>query len=115
LLLAFCGACNAGPSVAIHPKSAGVSIRDSKFIVVRELTASGQIKFLQDAFLRAKRVGDTAAKLKTPTHKIDFSDRWLIDIHSGEFGMLTKAITDVYLLEAKDLAAIKALLETREP
>ena len=100
-------------SVVVHPKSAGVIIRDSKFDVVQELRDSKQIKIIQDAFLRAKRVGDTATKLKSTTHKIDFSDRWLIDIHSGEFRVLTKVVTDVYQLDANDLVAVKSLLEPR--
>jgi len=111
VLLAFCGSCIAGPTVVIHPKSDSVTIRDSNFDVVVELKDPMQIKIVQDAFLRAMRVGDTATKLRSPTHKIDFSDRWLIDIHSGELGVLTKVVTDVYQLDAKDLAALKGLLE----
>jgi hypothetical protein len=113
LLLAFCGACSAGPTVVLHPQSASVAIRDSKFEVVQELRDPKQIKIVQDAFLRAKRVGDTATKLRGATHKIDFTDRWLIDLHSGEFGVLTKVVTDVYQLDAKDLRTIKELLEPK--
>jgi hypothetical protein len=111
LLFAICGTCGAGPSVVIHPNSAGVTIRDSKFEVVQYLKDPKRVKFIQNAFFRAKRVGNTTAKLKTPTHNIDVSDRWLIDIHSGEFGLLTKSVTDVYRLDSKDLATIKGLLE----
>ena len=66
---------------------------------------------IQDAFLRAKRVGDTATMLKNATHKIDFSDRWLVDIRTGEIGLLTKVVTDVFRLESKDLVMLKSLLE----
>lgn len=111
MLLAFCGSCTAGPTVVVHPKSAGVAIRDSKFNVVHELKDPKQIKIVQDAFLRAKRIGDTSTKLKSPTHKIDFSDRWLVDIKTGEIGVLIKAVTDVYQLDPKDLATLKSLLE----
>ncbi|MES2657338.1 MAG: hypothetical protein V4689_01910 [Verrucomicrobiota bacterium] len=111
LFVACCGACSAGPTVVVHPKSAGVTIRDSKFNVVRELNDPKQIKVVQDAFLRAKRIGDTGTQLKTPTHKIDFSDRWLVDIKTGEIGVLTKVVTDVYQLDAKDLVTLKGLLE----
>jgi photosystem II stability/assembly factor-like uncharacterized protein len=111
MVLAFCGACIAGPTVVVHPKSASVTIRDSKFDVVQELKDPKQIKLVQDAFLRAKRIGDTATKLKSATHKIDFSDRWLVDMKSGEIGVLTKVVTDVYQLDPKDLAALKSLLE----
>ena len=111
LLLAFCGACIAGPTVVVRPKSASVTIRDAKFDVVQELKDPKQIKLVQDAFLRAKRVGDTATKLKTPTHKIDFTDRWLVDIKTGEIGVLTKVVTDVYQLDAKDLVTLQGLLE----
>ena len=113
MLLAFCGTCIAGPTVVVHPKSASVTIRDSKFDVVQELKDPKQIKLVQDAFLRAKRVGDTATKLKSATHKFDFSDRWLVDINSGEIGVLTKVVTDVYQLDAKDLAALKSLLKPK--
>lgn len=113
LALTFCGACSAGPTVIVHPKSAGVTIRDSKFVVVQVLKDPKQIKVIQDAFLRAKRVGETATQLKTPTHKIDFSDRWLVDIKTGEIGVLTKVVTDVYQLDAKDLVALKGLLEIK--
>ena len=111
LLSAFCEACIAGPSVIPDPKSASVTIRDDKFTVVQELKSPKQIKIVQDAFLRAKRIGDTASSSKTPTHKIDFSDRWLIDINSGEFRLLTKTVTDVYQLDAKDLIALKKTIQ----
>ena len=113
VLLALCGVSSAGPSLVVHPNSAGVTIRDSKFVVVQDLRDPNQIKIIQDAFLRAKRVGDTSTKLKSPTHKIDFSDRWLIDLQSGEFGVLTKVATDVYQLDSKDLETLKDLLESK--
>ena len=113
LALAFCGACSAGPTIVVQPKSVGVVIRDSKFSVVQELKDPKQIKIVQDAFLRAKRVGDTGTKLKSPTHKIDFSDRWLVDMKSGEIGVLTKVVTDVFQLDAKDLVTLKRLLELK--
>lgn len=113
LLLAYCEACCAGPTVVPHPNSAGVTIRDSKFDVVQDLRSSKQIKVVQDAFLRAKRVGDTGTHLKTPTHKIDFSDRWLVDIKTGEIAVLTKVVTDLYQLDAKDLVTLKGLLEIK--
>jgi hypothetical protein len=103
----------AGPTVVVHPKSGSVAIRDAKFFVVQELKNPKQIKFVQDAFLRAKRVGDTKTKLKSTTHKIDFSDRWLIDVKSGEFAVLTKVVTDVYQLEARDLADLKGLMRAK--
>lgn len=111
LLIVFCGACSAGPTVVVHPKSAGVTIRDSKFDVARELKCPKNVRMIQDAFLRAKRVGDTATMLKNATHKIDFSDRWLVDIRTGEIGLLTKVVTDVFRLESKDLVMLKSLLE----
>ena len=114
LLLACCEPCCAGPTVVPHPNSAGVTIRDSKFNVVQVLRDPMQIKAVQDAFLRVKRVGDTGTHLKTPTHKIDFSDRWLVDIKTGEIGFLTKVVSDVYQLDAKDLMTLKGLLESKK-
>jgi len=102
MLLAFCEACIAGPTVVVHPNSASVTIRDWKFDVVQELKDPKQIKMIRDAFLRAKRVGDTTTKLKGATHKFDFSDRWLVDMENGEIGVLTKAVVGVYQLDPKD-------------
>ena len=110
MLLAFSGLCCAGPTVVVHPKSGSVAIRNSKFDIVQDLKDPKLIKIVQDAFFRARRVGDTATKLKGTTHKIDFSDRWLIDFKSGEIGVLTKIMTDVYQLDPKDLVTLKALL-----
>ena len=111
MLFAFCGACIAGPTVVVHPKGAGVTIRDPKFEVVHELKDPKQIKVIQDAFLRAKGVGDTTTKLKGGTHKIDFSDRWLVDLESGEIGVLTMAVTEVYQLDPTDLVTLRDLLK----
>jgi hypothetical protein len=113
MLLAFCGTCIAGPTVVVHPKSASVTIRDSDSGVVQELKDPKQIKLVQDAFIRAMHVGDTATKLTRATHKFDFSDRWLVDINSGEIGVLTKVVTHVYQIDTKDLAAIKSLLDPK--
>jgi len=113
LLLVICGVCSAGPAAVVHPKSAGVTICDSNFDVVQVLRDPKKIKMVQDAFFRAKRVGDTSTKLKGATHKIDFSDRWLVDIKSGEIAVLTKVVTNVYQLDARDLAVLKDLLETK--
>ena len=108
--LAICGICHAGPSVAPPPKVNSVNVRGADFSLVKNVSDPKDLKLLQDMFLRAKRVGDTATMLKTPTHKIDFSNRWLIDINSGEIGVLSKGVTDVYQLDAKDLIALKGLL-----
>ncbi len=111
MLLACCEARSAGPTVVVHPKSGSVTIRDLKFNVVQELKDPRQIKIVQDAFLRAKRVGDTGTKLRNPTHKIDFSDRWLVEMKTGEIGVLTKIVTDVYQLDPKDLVTVRSLLK----
>lgn len=113
ILLCFAGACMAGPAVVPHPKAPAVKIWDSKFVVVQEFSDPKMIKAIQDIFARSKRVGDTSSHLKTPTHKIDFSDRWLLEINTGEIGVLSKAIVDVYQVGPRDLKKLQKLIETK--
>lgn len=113
LLLVFAGICFAGPAVVPHPKAPAIKVWDSKFVVVQEFKDPKKIKVIQDIFLRSKKVGDTTSHLKTPTHKIDFSDRWLVDLPKGEIGVLSKAIMDVYQIETADLETLRQLIETK--
>ena len=114
LFVALFETCLAGPKVVPHPKAGTVQIRNSKFVVVVELKDPKKIKLLQDLFRRSTRVGSTKTHLKTPTHKIDFSDRWLIDLQSGEFGILTKTVSDVYQIDMKEIATLKKLVKPAE-
>lgn len=111
LLLMVCSAivC-AGPKVVPHPKAGVVKVRDENFIVVYEFKTPQSIKLVQGIFLRAKKIGDTKAHFQNATHKMDFSDRWLIDINSGEIRVLSKAMVPVYRIEAGDLAELKGLI-----
>ncbi len=111
LAFVFAVACIAGPAVVPHPKSPAVKVWDSKFVVVQEFKDPETIKTIQGIFLRSRRVGDTNSHLKTSTHKIDFSDRWLFDIKSGEIGVLSKAVVDVYQVDPADLESLKRLIE----
>ena len=104
---------SAGPVVVLHLNSKTVKVWNNEFEVVHEFRDHAQIKVIQDVFSRAKKIGNTSSYLKTPTHKIDFSDRWLIDLNTGEFGMLSKQVRDVYQLEAEDLEALKRLIPTK--
>lgn len=113
LLHVFAGTCLAGPAVVPDPKAISVKIRDDKFVVVQEFTDPGTIKAIQSIFLRSKRVGDTSSHLKTSTHKIDFSDRWLLDITNGEIGVLSKAVVDVYQIHPKDLRDLQEMIATK--
>jgi hypothetical protein len=113
LWLALCAVCYAGPVVAVHPKAKSVNIWDDKFVVVQELVEPKQIQIFQDAFRRAKRIRNNATEPVRATHKIDFAERWLIDIDSGELVVLSKAIVDVYVLDAKDLIAVRALIDPK--
>jgi len=113
VLFCFAGACVAGPAVVPHPKAPAIKVWDSKFVVVQEFSDPRKIKAIQDIFVRSKRVGDTSSHLKTPTHKIDFSDRWLLDIKTGEIGVLSKAVVDVYQIGPNDLNTLQKLIETK--
>ncbi|MBK1856837.1 hypothetical protein [Cerasicoccus arenae] len=115
LLIAFAAACIAGPAVVLHPKSPAVKIWDDQFVVVQEFDDPKEIKTIQDIFLRSKRVGDTSTHLKNSTHKVSFSDRWLLDIKSGEIGVLSKAVVDVYQIAPKDLKILKKLIASLSP
>jgi len=112
-ILAVCGSCSVGPPIAIDQSSEGFVIRDSEFNIVKELKDPQQITFLRNAMHRAKRVGDTRTKLKRSTYKIDGEHRWLIDLESGEFGVLSMVVRDVYQLETQDLKMLKGLLQTK--
>jgi len=106
--------CIAGPSVILHPKSPTIKVWDNKFVIVQEFKTPKKIKTIQDIFLRSKRIGNTSSHLISPTHKIDFSDRWLLDIKSGEIRMLSKAVVNVYQITPEDLKILKKLIKTKK-
>jgi hypothetical protein len=108
--LLLCVMCWAGPSVVVHPKTTSVKIWDDESAVLCELVEPKQIGVVQDAFRRAKRIRNNATQKVRATHKLDFADRWLIDIDRGEIAILTKAVTDVYKLDPEDLVAVRALI-----
>lgn len=100
-----------GPKVVPHKNNkTGVNVRNEDFELVYRITKPADIKLVQDMFLRAKKIGDTTTLLKTPTHKFDFSDRWLLDLNSGQFGVLTKVISPVYQLQPKDIETLTTLI-----
>lgn len=103
----------AGPKVIPHPRVGIVAVRNSEFVVVHEFKDPKSIKFIQGVFLHAKKVGDTKTHLTKPTHKIDFSDRWLIDINSGEIRLLSKAHVAVYRIEGADLIEFKKQINNK--
>ncbi len=113
LAFIFTLACIAGPEVVPNPKSPAVKVWDNNFVVVQEFKDPETIQMIQGIFLRSRRVGDTNSHLKTPTHKIDFSDRWLFDIESGEIGVLSKAVVDVHQVDPADLKSLKRLIENK--
>ncbi len=110
LVVSFSDVVFAGPKVVPHPKVRFVTVRNDKFAVIRELKDPKVIKSVQDIFLRAKKTGDTKTHLKKVTHMIDFSDRWLVDIHSGEITVLSKTRVAVYRIEPKDLVEFKKII-----
>lgn len=101
----------AGPQVVPHPKSKNnVLVWEHNFEVFFRFKEPTSIKIIQDAFLRAKKVGDTSSHLKKTTHFIDFSDRWQIDLKSGEIAVFSKTITNVYQLNDEDLNTLQKLI-----
>ena len=107
------GTCFAGPRVSPPKNAEGVNIRNNEFEIERVISDPQKIEWLQNAFHRAKKVGDTKSHLKNPTHKIDLSDRWLIDLQNGEIGVLSKAATDVYQITQEDLEALQKLIQDK--
>ncbi|GEM_PF-4216225 len=108
LLSVVCtGICFGGPNVSVHENAAGVSIRNHAFDVVRTLSSPEEIAVVQRMFRQAKKIGTTKKRIISPTHTVDFSDRWLVDMESGTFAVLTKQVTDVYQLSEEDLKVLK--------
>lgn len=101
----------AGSKVVPHEKEPIVKVWDNKFKIVQEFEDPKQIGIVQGIFLRAKRVGDTSTHLKTSTHKIDFSDRWIVDLNSGEIAVLSKRVVTVFQIVDKDLIALRKLIK----
>lgn len=103
----------AGPAVVPNPKAPTITVRNNKQVVVREFKDPQEIQLIQRMFLKAKKIGDTHTHLKTATHKIDFADRWLIDLDKGQIGLLSKEKTPVYQLHIDDLKALKKLIKIK--
>lgn len=103
----------AGPSVIPHSKlNNSVNIRDTDTGVIRNISDASTVTLLQEMFKRAKKIGDTVSHLKTYSHNIDFSNRWLVDLDTGEIGILKKQVSDVYQLQAEDLKKLKQIIQT---
>lgn len=101
----------AGPLVTPHQKSNNtVNIRDVRTGIMVNISDASTIAQLQEMFKRAKRTGDTISRLKTYSHNIDFSDRWLVNLNTGEIGILRKMVGDVYTLEPEDLDKLKIII-----
>ena len=88
LVLSFMPICISFGGPRVSPQNGeNIIVRDNQFKIKREITHPKEIKLVQDIFLRAKKIGDTKSHLTSPTHKIDFTDRWLIDLKQGEFAV----------------------------
>ena len=111
LLFVFTGICIAGPVVSQHPAHLPIKLWNNEFKVLHEFKDPKKIKIIGDIILRSKKVGNTSTHLKTITNKIDFENRWLLDLSKGEVGILSKTVTDVYLINAKDLKTIRKLIK----
>jgi hypothetical protein len=105
----------AGPFVVPHSKlNHSVNIRNISSGAMLKISDTSIVAQIQDMFKRAKRIGDSRSHLKTVSHNIDFSDRWMVDLSTGEFGILKKRIGDVYRLESQDLENLKQIIETSQ-
>jgi hypothetical protein len=79
----------AGPVVVPHPKANNtVNFRDTQIRIISNISDVSTITQIQEMFRRSKKIGDTISHLRTYSHNIDFSDRWLVNLETGEFGML---------------------------
>lgn len=100
----------AGPVVVPNPITKSVRVLNNDFKIVCEFYDPAPIKVIQDAFLRARKIGKSNSFLIVSTHKIDFSDRWLLDLNSGKFQVLSKSIKNVYQLGPQDLKTLQHLI-----
>ncbi|MEM7384129.1 MAG: hypothetical protein AAF514_04220 [Verrucomicrobiota bacterium] len=113
------GACitpdktSSGPIVRPHSQTGTVEIRQA-LKVVRTLTEAEHIEAVQDVFLRSRKTGDSQTHKVKATHTIDFSDRWLVDLQSGNLTILSKAVTPVYRMQPHDLEVLRLLILTGE-
>ena len=95
------------------PKVSTIKVWDKSFEVVRKFKEPKEIKLVQDVFLRVKKAGDTSARLKSRTRKIDFSDRWVVDLNKGEVGILSKSQISVCRLKKEDLLVLQKRIKTK--
>lgn len=103
----------AGPVVVPHPKLNGtVNFRDTHTGVMHNISDALTITQLQEMFKRARKIGDTISHLKTYSHNIDFSNRWLVNLDTGEIGMLRKQVGDVHQLEPDDLKKLQQIIQS---
>jgi hypothetical protein len=103
----------AGPVVVPHPhRDNGVNFRDTHTGVMSNISDVSTITQIQEMFRRSKKIGDTISHLRTYSHNIDFSDRWLVNLETGEIGMLRKKVSDVYQLESEDLKKLKIIIQS---
>lgn len=87
-------------------------MRDARTGVIHNHSNELTITQLQEMFKRARKIGDTISHLKTYSHNIDFSDRWLFNLDTGEIGMLRKKVGDVYQLEPDDLKKLQQIIHS---
>ena len=114
LYIVFHSIACAGPKVAPHPNAGGVvKVSNKDYSAIYEFKEAKDIALFQGIFLRAKKVGNTRTHLKKTTHKINFSDSWLVDMNTGEAGVLSKTHMPVYRIAPKDLKVLKKLLDNK--
>jgi hypothetical protein len=103
----------AGPVVVPHQKLSGtVNVRDTHTGVMHNISDASTITQLQEMIKRARKIGDTSSHLKTYSYNIDFSDRWLVNLDTGEIGMLRMLVGDVYQLEPDDLKKLRQIIQS---
>ena len=92
---------------------ASISIRDSKFAVVRAIQEPSDIDTLLSCLRRAKRCGVSGDWQAFP-YKIDVDRRWLYDPDRGEFMLLSKTEQPVYRLSEADRDSVNAFVVPKE-
>lgn len=110
LFLVFTAPSFGGPTIKA---TASVSIRNSKFVVVRVLEKPSEIDALISCFRRSKKLAVSSTR-HTFSHKIDVEDRWLYDASRGELMLLSKAKQPIFQLTDLDKRFVGELIENNE-
>jgi hypothetical protein len=114
--LLICTGCESDGPKWRSERVTAIDIRDSDFKLLRSVQDRAEVNDLLACLEQAKKIGDSRAPHNW-THKIDIagSGRWLYDASSGEFTVLSKAVTPVYRVAETDKGRLEAFFVNAEP